>query len=742
MMKLPIIKVNNIVDTHRDRRWVEHFTSLNEVSIKTLVDANLYYEEIPNVFLNLSGKSLALHRDNLVAAVKDVDSSRFHDNMSSYQKDIYRKRMSEWYFKQHNSMKKENFWIQLATQCRDKSQFDELKYLKDNWMKQADLSFYTSQALIEVARSYIPVFISYMNLLSLELKACEHKLPWVVKKQLYHYIGLLRQAVVTGQQRIVQAMLSRLQTASGAKDIFFDDVTLACAAKLKEMMLLKESYTLAPHGRCDLNETAHDYFHHYIVSNGTAQQKRLLDGLCWHRTDDHYLVIRKAAERIVVPKALETFVLAPSFMQRLFGVDKNNKAFFSKRFHLINRLRFLPKPKTDFGCLFTFHDNEKLRELFSLSQHAYAECESAEEEKPTSFWGKLFYQDRERLMTSWQEYLCKQQNLILEGVLKYASFIADQLNTRIALDLDIEVLCAKHFQANIRQFNDEIILIISRSELKAEDHPEYLKFSAQYEQLLSLPQRLERKKNQMQEDRTQASFAVESSQQIDAITSQHEYSASSVDGATKHYLEDESNPFGPISIEYPKAELIILLQGLLSPQGKLIHNNCQFEGLVGQVEEFIQSFNFATFNNCEREGSLIDTINQLFKAYLEVWQAAEEKCKQTLGSTLSGFESLLNLIALESIKESITELVEVRENECWYAFQAKCYGLRVSYGFKDDDGRGYEECTSKAIDVKQIPISLYEGSANTEITGRSTTFFKKNKTPHTEDVQQPNTLSY
>jgi hypothetical protein len=742
-MKLPIINVKLLLDSQSDKQWVTKFTSLQEPTLKSLLDANACYEKIPETFIGLSGKTLNDHRHDLVASAIDVDAEKFRAKKEEYQNDMTKKKMHEWYKNQHKHLKNDNYWRQFATACKNKNQLDQLNCLKNNWMKQSEFSFYTSDALIEVAQGYLPLFRNYLNLLSLELKNHKKQLPFGVKKQIKNYISVLQHAINKEQQAIAQAMLCRLQTASTRKDILFDDVTYALAENLRGMGLLKETYTLPSYCRRDLNEKTFNYFHEYINKYGSTEQKKSVDHLVWHKPDDNYLVLPNSEAKLVIPKALADTLSSPSFIEKMFGFDKQNKEFFQKRFNLIAQFRFLPNPKEDFKSLFTFYENDKLHQLFHLSQNAFTDAQVAEADKPTGFFGKFFRKDKRNLVASWQEHLSKQQKLILEKLLDYVKFITAQLSTRLELDLDQEDLCSNQFRLSLQRFNDDILATIHRAGLDSEQVTDYQMFLLKYKKVIALPEELENQKKRLLEEQKRTAPDIEEFLGRSKLSSQ-QYSRILIDTSdnSADTSEQESNPSQPVNKDYPREELNALLSELIPNEGVLIHQSPRFNDLLTHLEAFIEVYQSAECCPLRIEGQLSHTVNQLFKSYLDVWVATEEDRKESVDKDLSRFESMLTSIVSPSMKASISELIYVRVNECWLAFQAKCYGLLISYGLQDADD---PSCLAKLEKLLPSHTANFanQGSCRSQVMNTSSSFFHRTTLPvQFESVQQTVTLAY
>jgi hypothetical protein len=510
------------------------------------------------------------------------------------------------------------------------------------------------------------------------------------------------------------------------------------------MGLLRETYTLPSYCRRDLNEKTFNYFHAYINTYGSTEQKKSVDHLVWHKPDDNYEILPNNENKLALPKAVADTLRSPSFFEKMFGFDKENKEYFQKRFNLITQLRFLPNPKEDFKSLFTFYENDKLHQLFHLSQNAFTDAQVAEADKPTGFFGKFFRKDKRNLVASWQEYLSKQQKLILEKLLDYVKLVTAQLSTRLELDLDQENLCSNRFRLSLQRFNDDVLAMLQRADLDSEEVIDYQMFLIKYKKVMALPQELENQKKRLLEEQQRTAPDIEEFMGKSKLSSQQYCSIliDTSDDNSAHTSEEESNPFQPVKKDYPREELNALLFELLPKDGALKYQSPCFNDSLIHLEAFVEINKYAECSPLRIEGQLSDTINQLFKVYLNVWVATEEESKQSVGKDLSRFESIFTSIVSPSMKASLNELINVRENECWLAFQAKCYGLLISYGLQEADD---PSCLAKL--EKLLPshttTNFAQGSCSSQVMNTSSSFFYRTTLPvRIESAQLPVTLAY
>jgi hypothetical protein len=122
-----------------------------------------------------------------------------------------------------------------------------------------------------------------------------------------------------------------------------------------------------------------------------------------------------------------------------------------------------------FITLYSFYENDAWQELNVLSRNAASDHESSENQKPKNIISKLLFKDKTSFLSEWQHYLVNQQKQIVDSMLVYAKYINQQLITRLDLDLDLEHLCSKRFQHDIKCFNEDILQAIDRAGLNLDE---------------------------------------------------------------------------------------------------------------------------------------------------------------------------------------------------------------------------------------------------------------------------------
>ena len=459
-MQFPIINLKKLSVSEKNKALLKKFTSFSDKSIQSLQATNADYDKIPHQFIGLKGKSSSAYRHEFAQSIEKSDSDQFRQLADSYSSDTIKQKMHNWYIEQDKALNKEQTWKQFLKACQDPSQKAMVLYLKGKWAGNAVFSYYTSEALMELATNYIRLFEKYLALLMVELSTYKNKLSKKTKEEIQSYINTLRWKIRDEKINLAQAMVSRLKVASETGDIKYDDVTVNLASGLKKANVLKETYTLPRHCRRNLDDKTLDYFQRFILKNGTLPQKNALEQLIWNQSDHHYIVSKHKDVFLVLPQNLKDSVRNKGFIQWLFGIADQKEQFFKARFPLITQFRFHPKPKEHFKSLIEFHDNSGWQELCDLSHQASKEYEFSLNIKPLSFVDKLFSKDKLAFAKSWQVYLREQQKGIVDAMLDYAKTITEQLKTRLKFGLDLDALCSKQFKSDITNFNNELLSAI------------------------------------------------------------------------------------------------------------------------------------------------------------------------------------------------------------------------------------------------------------------------------------------
>lgn len=160
----------------------------------------------------------------------------------------------------------------------------------------------------------------------------------------------------------------------------------------------------------------------------------------------------------IFPKVLEKYITNESLFYRLVGMRSYTQKLMDQNFELIVQLRFPPNPRPDYDVLSHFYANPKWQLLKKLNALVIAEQKKVNIQKPTSFFGKLFQPSKLALIHHWQGFLLQQQKQMAKQMLSYATFISEQLRTRLDLELDYSLLCSKSFsnyvEIRIYPFND------------------------------------------------------------------------------------------------------------------------------------------------------------------------------------------------------------------------------------------------------------------------------------------------
>lgn len=665
-MTLPLIDFSKFSLQETHQQALKCFSLFSPEALNHLCEANRYYEQIPSLFLGLSGKDSALHHENLVAAAKAYDSTAFKEHTTLYLNDVQKKQMHNWYVNQQATLNNDWQWKRLQGACVTREQKEKLLSLKTAWMKHANYSFYTSQALIAVIDHYLPVFEQYLSLLKSEYQINKNKLYWADRRHIKNYVAILTKQIQKLRQGIAQAMLARLKVASDTKDIHYDDVTYHLAHQLKNMKLLKENFTLPPQPRHDLSGSIFLQYHQFIQQFGTKQQIADLNKLSWYQTDEQHVLLQKNNHAVVIPKIFERDIKQPSILEKLFGY--HSRDFLQDQFPFITTLRFLPQPKNDFKSLFSFYPNAKWQALCQLVKQVEQQNNTAESQKPKGFWSRLFGHHKQKFLSNWQVYLGEQQKQIVEVMLDYATFINEQLKTRLTLELDSEELCTSDFQSHLKKFVEELQAAVSHVNLSVDNTLRYQTFIQTVERVLTLPADRERQK--AQQNKEQKEKGIEAIYDI------------SLDEDTIFFplgqaTYDEDNPFRPVPAQNNLQAWENLLIGLMPVETHFDYHSQDFKDKVMQLETFIELKKLNGWR-LDEEVKIQEMINKLFEVYLNTWGRLPEDEKREAIDHLTSFEQAFENIVPKVLRDKFKDLINVRTEYNWFTFQAKCHSLLTS----------------------------------------------------------------
>jgi hypothetical protein len=653
-MQFPLFDIEKI-STNCDAkclRILNKFQSLSTDSLKDLQYANEWYMKIPQAKIGFY-KSIDQHRHALVD--NTVNAEKFHSATQQFLKDITKLKMHQWHLEQHKILAEELIWQQFKVQCQSKF-LNQLDTLKSFWQKQARFSYYTSQALIEIAEHIIPLFENYKHLLLVEFKAYQYRLPSSIRAEIKNYLVTLYKIINQEKNDLAEAMLSRLRVASIHRDVRFDDVTIHVAWELKKMGLLGEIHGLPQKYRRELTSSTFHYFHRFIYQNGNSTQNKYLMTFIWHKKDENHVILNEKNQFIVVPKNLLSSILYPSFLQRLFGKNQNKK-FIIDHLPFITQLRFLPNPNSTFTSLGTFYENPLWHELCQLGKEIRDAHQAAQKQKPSGFWSQFFQSNKIKFITEWQVYLLEQQKNILNVMLAYAEYVAFQLKTRFGLK-DISVISLKSFQTDIKEFHTMLLSCIDHIGVAKEDLQQYQAFLLLYNRVVN----------------KSPSPPVEPAGEGEVINESH---------ARPILNTLPSEPKDCTLVNIPISQLndgLIKLQTLLFdliPENSLL--DLQHDS---NHQEMIQTLlSFVVANDIKARDIMPEkqeVFEILFKSYLNIWIEIQEEDKEKVSQQLIELEAILDLLAPVFIQTRLSELIKIRNEACWFLFQAKCHSFIVS----------------------------------------------------------------
>jgi hypothetical protein len=668
-MQFTIINLKNLQRNEGNNNTsLNKFTSLMDSAIKSLQEINRYLAKLPQLSIGLAGKTLAAYQKDLKESIGTLNATLFHIEAEKYRSDLTKIKMYHWYLEQNKSLALEQTWQRFIQACKTSSK-REVLILKADWKKHGKYSHYSSEALYEIAVTVIPTVKNYLSLLRSEYKVYGNLLSAYEKIEIEGYMKILKFEIKKMENELVEAMLARLKIASKSGDIQSDDVTFELVDNLKKLSVLKESYILPKCQSFGLNATTFDFFNHYIAQKGSAEQRIILDRFVWHRVDDDHVVIKKLHTCIVVPKILEIFIDYRNLFEKFLGITKRNEQFLHERYALIAQLRFHINPAKHFTSLFSFY-NAAWQKLNILSKQVASDYVLCECEKPKHFLTRFFLKNRHGFLSGWQTYLILQQEKIVYSMLAYAKYIGKQLRTRLYFGLDLEALTSKRFQQELLCFNEDILQAIKHTGLKSEELSDYQDFLSYLKRAINLPKELKEAKNTNTVEPTEAL----SDDMLENNNHEEGEIAEPDETVIKSVEEEDTGLFRSISENEALNELKNILEQVLPKRGYFIFPDDSFI-----LDKLSSGFLDASPKRIDTSDEIRSLFEQLFKAYLNTWINSLEEHKQMLSCQVSTIESFISSIAPIHIKERVAQVIQIRDQEAWFVFQAKCFGLLASF---------------------------------------------------------------
>ena len=89
VMQLPTIEIRKLTTNESDhhKKGLSNVTSLSKSALDFLAAANSHYDSIPLIFLGLSGKSLDIHKKELVLLLEAIDVDYYISKVKKFSVD-------------------------------------------------------------------------------------------------------------------------------------------------------------------------------------------------------------------------------------------------------------------------------------------------------------------------------------------------------------------------------------------------------------------------------------------------------------------------------------------------------------------------------------------------------------------------------------------------------------------------------------------------------------------------------
>jgi hypothetical protein len=422
----------------------------SEESIKSLTDANLIYEKIPEQTLGLT-KSTSKYKQAMKENCESADSATFHENVKLYGSEQMKYKVHKWHVESRKRLNEKQKWLEFE-QCIKSTNInvEKLKNLENFWGKQQQFSHYTSLGLFKIINDVLPIFENYLEFTTIELKMNKSALGKRVYNKINEYLQNLAREITNEKKQLCEAILARLEVASAMRDPSFDDVTWFVTRELKSLNALEHNFQLQlPRG--DMVEFF-DFFHNYIRQYGNEVQNLRLSNLSWLKNDDNYIVKGEPSYQLIPKSLISLFPENLQFPNNIWPGTAFRFYFLQPYFGLVTQLRFLSEHSEPFE-LKKFIDHPRWRQLTALNEKLSLEEEKASKKMPKNIITRFIKQKKLLFLQAWKKYLNDNRKRVLELKISYAKRVADQLKTRLEFNLDSELLSSQNFK------NDLIILI-------------------------------------------------------------------------------------------------------------------------------------------------------------------------------------------------------------------------------------------------------------------------------------------
>lgn len=413
------------------------FKSFNTKSLATFTEVNETYLKIPNCYLNTSGKNIEQFRKLLHKDIKKSNAKAFRSHLQEFRADCQHYKLQDQYIKKQELLNS-TIWEQW-----EKERFIhrmKLIKLKKLWEKNSSTSHFPSESLYVSAIGVLPIFEYFQQLATEEIKLYKKKLLPLTQMQLKKYLHILSEEIKQERFKLCDAMLSRLEIAGLYRDCSFADVTNYILQELKKLDL---PIDVIPHVRHDLSENLFRYFHQYIHTNGSLAQQSKFKKLSWLKKDNSFSVQQIDDEIVIVPNEMKQFHIpqrSKSHFKWFYHWHNFRAEFFKNHFYLLVNIRLLKEPHyLPAMNMAELLQGKSWQKLNKLEQELFQENQQVI--KILSSWrNKLFFRTTQRFYTHWQIFTLNSWSQLLQQKINYASLLAEQLRTRLLLELEEEII--------------------------------------------------------------------------------------------------------------------------------------------------------------------------------------------------------------------------------------------------------------------------------------------------------------
>lgn len=443
-------------------------TAFSIKSFNILKEANIEYEKIPKLFLNSTGRNANQYKKYLQKAILNIQPQEFHKYLSDLKKDQNCQLVQKWYLDQQQLLNSPRYWQNLY----NNKQLQRLKFhgFQKMWEKSSKLSHYTSEAIVVSATKIIPVFENFCELGLLEINVYKKKLPKHLYCKFKNYLEQLQNEVTREKSILCEAMLARLKIAEKNHQMTFDDITYFILEKTSQLKLKELPLTFKP--RHGLNLECYSFFIQFILQQGSAEHEKKIKKMFWCKEDDSFNVVFHANKLHIIPSHIPLSLVprASSLFIKSFFVGHNMRAnFFHERVQLMIQIRYLYGRKHNYSLdLNLILEGDIWKKIISFEGKLNQEY-SVANDFLNRRWNRMFRAKTGKFLEGWKSCILQTRQKILQHKIKYAFDFSEQLKTRMAFNLDENILLSPLIKMRIQEIMQDINASLQTISLGKED---------------------------------------------------------------------------------------------------------------------------------------------------------------------------------------------------------------------------------------------------------------------------------